>query len=183
MQILWTGREYYSLEHCQLYETADGIHAESVILGTYKGSIYRVDYRLHINKYWETQCLELQSCYGERRENIVLQNDTAGNWALNGQPAPQFAGCLDVDISLTPFTNTLPIRRLDLEDGGEQLISVIYIDLVAGEIRPVQQKYRRISADMYHYENIPKDFEADIRVDEEGLVVDYPGLFVQTYGR
>ncbi|MBL0912112.1 MAG: putative glycolipid-binding domain-containing protein [Bacteroidia bacterium] len=178
-QILWTGRAYYSLEHCQLYGTAGGMRVESVIAGIYEGNIYRVDYRLHTNPQWETQYLELQSRYGDRWENIVLKSDTRDSRTLNGQPAPQFDGCLDVDIPLTPFTNTLPIRRLDLREGEEQLISIIYLDLIAGEIRPVQQKYRRISEYVYHYENVPNDFEADIQVNAEGLVVDYPGLFVR----
>ena len=44
----------------------------------------------------------------------------------------------------------------------------------------MDQVYKRISEEKYHYENIPNDFEADITVDENGLVVDYPSLFTRT---
>jgi hypothetical protein len=47
-------------------------------------------------------------------------------------------------------------------------------------IKPVNQKYTRLSGNEYHYENIPNDFEATIQTDEFGFVVDYPGLFVRT---
>lgn len=99
---------------------------------------------------------------------------------LDGRSALQFDGCLDVDIPLTPFTNTLPIRRLGLRVGETREIGVIYCDVLEEQIRPVRQRYTRISGTEYHYENVPNDFEATIVVDESGLVVDYPELFVRT---
>ena len=56
----------------------------------------------------------------------------------------------------------------------------IYCDILAEQITPVWQKYTRLSDTAYHYENVPNDFEATIEVDEFGLVVDYPELFVRT---
>ena len=99
---------------------------------------------------------------------------------MDGQEARQFKGCIDVDIPLTPFTNTLPIRRLHWDDDDAHEIQVIYCDVLDQQIQPVRQKYIRRSGSLYHYENIPNDFEADITVDEHGLVVDYPALFVRT---
>jgi uncharacterized protein len=95
-------------------------------------------------------------------------------------PDERFAGCIDIDIPLTPFTNTLPVSRLNLKNGEEQRIKVIYLDILEATIRPVQQKYTRLSPTVYHYENIPNDFEADITVDDRGFVVDYPSLFRRT---
>jgi hypothetical protein len=87
---------------------------------------------------------------------------------------------MEVDIPLTPFTNSLPVNRLQLVDGQEKNIDVIYIDLLEDSIKKVKQKYRRISAEVYHYENVPNDFEAEITVDEAGFVIDYPQLFTRT---
>jgi uncharacterized protein len=99
------------------------------------------------------------------------------NWIDFEHP---FKGCLDVDIPLTPFTNSLPINRLQLALGEARQIRVIYLDLLERRIVPVNQKYIRLSRTEYHYENVPNDFEARIKVDDAGLVVDYPGLFVRT---
>jgi hypothetical protein len=60
---------------------------------------------------------------------------------------------------------------------------VIYLDLLAQEVSPVRQKYTRLSQLEYQYENVPNDFEAKIQVDESGLVVDYPSLFVRSAER
>jgi hypothetical protein len=52
--------------------------------------------------------------------------------------------------------------------------------MLNNKISPVKQKYVRLSPSVYHYENIPNDFETDIQVDESNFVVDYPQLFVRT---
>ena len=75
---------------------------------------------------------------------------------------------------------SLAIKRLKLRNGDEREITVIYLDLLAGHIVPVSQKYIRLSDSKYHYKNVPNDFEAEIEVDEFGLVANYPGLFVRT---
>ena len=99
---------------------------------------------------------------------------------MNGVKSELLKGCMDLDIPLTPFTNTLPIRRLKLSPGRSQEVKVIYCDLLKQEIKPVCQRYTCLSNSEYHYENVPNDFEATILVDEFGLVIDYPYLFVRT---
>lgn len=54
---------------------------------------------------------------------------------------------------------------------------MIYINILDNYIKPVKQKYRKNAGGAYKYENIPNDFEADITVDEFGLVIFYPSLF------
>ncbi|MFP3675094.1 putative glycolipid-binding domain-containing protein, partial [Bacillus sp. SIMBA_031] len=82
-----------------------------------------------------------------------------------------------IDISLTPFTNTLPIHHLKLQENNPQEIDVIYIDVLNHHIKPAQQRYTRTAANKYLYENIQTYFKAEILVDENGLVVTYPDLF------
>jgi len=178
--LLWTGSAYHSLENCVLTTTGSGAEASSIILGYYAQKIYRVDYRIKTNTRWETVFCEISSQLNSQTQLIRLESDGKGNWLQDGKQAHQFDGCIDVDIALTPFTNTLPIRRLKLASNEEQNIRVIYLDLLEGQIRPVQQRYVRLSETRYHYENIPNDFEANIQVDESGFVVDYPPLFVRT---
>jgi hypothetical protein len=178
--LLWTGREYYSLENCLITTTEKGTEINSVIVGSYEHKIYRVEYRIKTNQHWETVFFEVKSQHNDKISCYNFESDGKGNWMANGDPAQQFEGCIDIDIPLTPFTNTLPINRLRLSQQDLQQIQVIYLDLLEQQIKPVRQKYTRLSDTTYHYENIPNDFEAIITVDELGLVVDYPELFVRT---
>lgn len=178
--LLWTGREYYSLENCLVNTTGTGSMINSIIVGSYTEMLYRVEYKIETNEKWETLYAEVHYQHNNHREQIRLQGDGNGNWMMNGRQADQFKGCIDIDIPLTPFTNTLPINRLALANDEEREIQVIYLDLLEQRIRPVKQKYIRLSNTAYHYENVPNDFEANIEVDELGFVVDYPSLFVRT---
>lgn len=178
--ILWTGREYYSLENCLVEILPNGSMISSTIVGYYEEKIYRVNYRIQTNSNWETIFLEINSQHSDQVQLLKLESDGRGNWMRNGKKTDQFQGCIDVDIPLTPFTNTLPIRRLKLRQNEVQEIQVIYCDLLNQTIKPVRQKYTCLSETEYHYENVPNDFEATIQVDKSGLVIDYPALFLRT---
>jgi hypothetical protein len=177
--LLWSGIEYNSLENCLVKPTDKGAEINSVIVGGYGEKIYRVEYQIRTNQNWETVSVDIKSQHSNMRDHFTFEGDAKGNWVLNRKPANQFQGCIDVDIPLTPFTNTLPIKRLNMQKGEVSEIYVLYIDLLERQITPVRQKYIRLSDTQYHYENIPNDFEANIEVDKLGYVVDYPTLFTR----
>jgi len=178
--LLWTGIEYHSLENCLVNRVDDGVEITSTILGTYDHIIYQVDYFIRLNSSWETTYFEIESRHSNQGIRFVFESTGAGTWMANGNVLPEFEGCMDIDIPLTPLTNTLPINRLNLKPWEEAEIQVLYLDLLRQEIKPVRQKYARVSEKVYHYENVPNDFEADIIVDDMGFVVDYPTLFKRT---
>lgn len=58
-----------------------------------------------------------------------------------------------------------------------QMIDVIYFDVLMGDIRLVQQVYKRIGKMTYHFETGDASFKANLTVDNDGLVTHYPTLF------
>jgi hypothetical protein len=179
LNLLWIGQVYHSLESCLLSTTDAGTEVNSVIIGTFENKIYRIEYFIKTNQNWETVLLEIKSQFADKTDCLDFQSDGKGNWMTNGKHAEQFNGCIDIDISLTPFTNTLPINRLKLSESEKHLINVLYIDVLEQQTKPVRQRYTRLSETEYKYENVPNDFEAVITVDELGLVVNYPELFMR----
>ena len=96
-------------------------------------------------------------------------------------------GCLDVDISATPFTNTLPIRRLALQPGSTATLIMAYIAAPQMRLRVAQQRYTCLDATStggrYRFESLTQgavSFTAELPVDGDGLVLDYPNLFRRT---
>ena len=61
--------------------------------------------------------------------------------------------------------------------GESQEISVLYFDLEAGKVDLRKQRYTRLSERQYRFETVPAGFCATIDVDENGFVLEYPGLF------
>jgi hypothetical protein len=174
--VTWHAVEYPSIENCEIHIDDHGLRAVSAIEGIFRNEPFTVQYVLSTDEHFATRMLLLKANYCSTVWTISLLNDKSV-WYMNEEPHTEFRGCAEVDIATTPFTNTLPVRRLSLDVGEEQEIRVIYFDLFEGAIKALSQKYRRLSENTYHYENIPNDFEADIEVDTNGLVLNYPGLF------
>jgi len=178
--LIWSGIEYDSKEHCSI-TTRNGITTvDSVIVGSYQHHVYRVAYKLIINNKWQVTSVEINSLVNNKETTYSLRSDGTGNWTSHNIETAKFKGCIDIDISLTPFTNTLPINRLHLSDNESKQIKVLYFDILNHQIKPLHQQYTRYSKTEYKYENIPNNFEAIITVDEQGLVVNYPRLFMRT---
>ncbi|HLX38139.1 MAG TPA: putative glycolipid-binding domain-containing protein [Candidatus Binataceae bacterium] len=171
----WSGE---GLEHLVLRQTASEVVAESSIIARLDGHPMALNYRIECDPSWRVRKVEVAAVGDERR--IQLASDGRGNWRDgSGIAQPQFAGAIDVDISATPFTNTLPIRRLKLTQGASAEILVVYILLPAFEVMTDRQRYTALDAEgrRYRYESVDSDFTRDIDVEEHGLVVVYPGLF------
>ncbi len=98
-------------------------------------------------------------------------------WRVDGEERTDLADAVDVDIVLTPFTNTLPIRRLRLEVGESAEIVTAWVDVPSLEVSPDPQRYTRIDDRVFRFESLDSDFTRDIQVDADGFVVEYPGLF------
>lgn len=174
--LTWHSDEYSSTEHCIVRQMVSGYEILSNISGRYEDKAFEAKYLIATNNDWQTTLTKVRLDTGNKRTELLFVKNDNGTWYFDGRPDERFDGCIDVDIPLTPFTNTLPVNRLKMAIGGSELIKVIYIDVFEG-IRTVQQKYTRLSASTYKYENVPNDFEAVITMDDAGFILEYPGLF------
>jgi uncharacterized protein len=170
----WSGE---GLEHLVLREGPDGIRAEAMVLGVADDGIFAARYRVHCDAGWRTRRLEV-SLAGDARE-VDLSGDGAGRWTdRSGAPLPDLAGAIDVDLTATPFTNTLPIRRLDLRSGETEVIVVVYVEVPALTVTTSRQRYTCLEPGRrYRFESLESGFTREIEVDDGGLVRTYPDLF------
>lgn len=169
----WSGN---STEHLVLKENREGIYAESVIISKSRDNTFAARYEIVCDPEWRVRsvCVEL---LGEDRK-IELTGDGKGNWSDKSGDKPQLLGAIDVDITATPFTNTLPIRRLKLGTGQSADILTVYIHLPELGITTDTQRYTCLEAGrLYRFESLDSDFARDIEVDADGIVIIYPGLF------
>jgi len=88
---------------------------------------------------------------------------------------PELDGAIDVDFAFTPATNTLPLRRLGLTVGEHADIDVARVAFPERSIGVARQRYERLSENTYRYSS--GDVAVTLTVSEEGLVVDYPGIW------
>lgn len=175
--VRWRPVEGEGLEHLTVRNTDASIHVESVLIGSEAGETFGIHYQIDCDADWHVRTFAVRSTSGNRLE---MQSDGQGHWQLgDGTPQPQFDGCIDIDFTGTPFSNTLPIRRLDLapSDGSIRL-RVLYVPFAT--LRPLADNQIYTCLDRgrkYRYEAADRPFIADLQVDSDGFVIDYPGLF------
>jgi hypothetical protein len=166
-------------EHLVLNVGTDGIVADAVVLTGSGDEAFAAHYRIACDRQWRTRRLDVEVIGDDRR--IAVTADGAGNWTdPSDGPLPDLQGAIDVDLSVTPFTNTLPIRRLGLRTGEAAEIIVVYIRFPDLSVTTHGQRYTCLElGKRYRFESLDSDFTRDLEVDDKRLVVTYPGLFLR----
>jgi hypothetical protein len=172
--ILWQDLETGALDRCRLEAGPDGLRLSGVVLTAAHGTPLDVRYLVETGPGGLTRRVELELDGGAVRR--VLLADGAGRWRWEGGPElAGVAGALDVDLTVTPATNTLPIRRLGLEVGQAAELLMAWVQFPGLEVVGSAQRYQRLAPDRWRFS--AGDFTAELLVDPDGLVLDYGGLF------
>jgi hypothetical protein len=175
--IRWRAIQHGGLEQLRITEWDDSLKVRSAIVGAVGDLRHGVMYEATLRLDWTFEAILLQ-----RTDGVVsvLRRGDGDEWFdMHDEELPELTGCVDIDFEMTPFTNTLPIRRAPLAIGEARRFRMAYIPADTLEPYPDEQIYTRLSDRVYRFENGEGDdhFTADITVDENGLVTDYPGLF------
>ena len=173
--IRWRSIEHGGLEQLRISEWDDGIKVRSTIVGAVGEVRHGVMYEVSLRPDWTFEAILLQRTDGVMS---VLRRGDGDRWFdMHAEELPELSGCIDIDFEMTPFTNTLPIRRAPLQIGETRRFRIAYIPADTLEPFPTEQLYARLDERLYRFETGDGSFTADISVDEHGLVTDYPGLF------
>ncbi len=184
-EMIWMSDDGIGSEYMILTGDEDGLVADSVVFASRAGEPARVHYVVRCDPGWRMRDVTVSVAQpGHEPRVLRLYSDGAGHWTdADGAALPEFDGCIDIDISATPFTNTLPIRRLNLKPGQAEPIRVLYIHVPTLETEPWDQRYTGLEPHRVRYESIGSDFMRELEIDDDGLVVTYPGLFRRVWSR
>jgi hypothetical protein len=180
LEVLWRQLVGTGIEHLIL-NVDGGIHADGLAVGEIERGAYRIHYQIDCDADWNVLRLRIEDLL---RDSVLALTRAADNrWNdADGTMLDTLEGCVDVDLMFTPFTNTLPIRRLNLKPGEARDLAVVYVGLPGLQVSRFRQRYTCLSSGnsggTYRYESLESGFTAELKVDEDGLVVDYPNIFV-----
>jgi GNAT superfamily N-acetyltransferase len=156
-EVTWDGP--HGRDRCALVDLPDG--------ALLRGAVGEIGYEVEVDDAWRARRSELTPSTG----SVRLTSDGAGRWWRDGAPADDLAGCLDVDIEVTPATNALPIRRLALAIGEAAEVTAAWIRVPAATTEPLVQRYERTGTHTWRY--TAGAFDATLEVDDVGLPVSY----------
>jgi hypothetical protein len=183
-EVMWSAWDGPGLGHLRLAAHESGVVADGLVLGVTDGRPFRLAYEVRCDAYWRVRAARV-GVPGEPPK-VELFSDGEGNWTgPDGKAVAYLEGCEYVDVSETPFTNTLPIRKLGLPPGESAEIAVAYLDGTELQPWPEPQRYACLQkgkgGGLYRFLSLDGGYTADLAVDADGLVMDYPGLFKRAF--
>jgi len=172
----WRPEEGDGLEHLVLRATPEGYQLRSLVIGENEGKQHAMSYEIALDKGWRVLSFSVSSLDGRSR---AYRSPAAGRWEDGeGKPLPVFDGCIDIDLSFTCFTNSLPVRRVNFSEGEAHEFSMLWMPSDTLDPFVDGQRYTCLKPGRrFHYAATDGAFEATIEFDDHGLVTDYPGLF------
>lgn len=177
VSLLWRRVDRPGHEASRLTKERSGWRLSGTAVFDHRGLACRLDYDIRVDVGWNTKSAVVEGWVGARTIRRAIAVSAARRWTLDGRPQPRVAGCVDVDLSFSPSTNVLPIRRLALGVGKEASVRAAWLRFPSFRLEPLDQTYRRTGRRTYRYESAGGRFVRDLDVDASGLVARYPGFW------
>lgn len=170
----WRRVDEPGLELMTLSCSRGGIDVRSTVIHAGANS-FGLRYRWKLDPSWRTRRLRIDRTDGIEK-SLVIERSGDATWRVDGDERPHLAGCREIDVSATPFCNTLAIRQLGTA-GGELL--ALFVDAPTLTCQPSRQRYEPLGPRAWRYldNGVADGFTARLDLDEHGLVEKYEHLF------
>jgi hypothetical protein len=173
----WQHREARTgFEVLQIARSGGGWRLHGTTTAVEDGAPWTVDYVIEVDGRWRTRSARVSNLLDGGPGVVVFRQVREGRWTVDGRPAPDLDGCLDVDLESSAMTNALPVHRLDLPAGGTAEVPAVYVRAADLSVGRLEQTYTRGGRAAYDYAAPAFDFTARLVYDDAGFVLEYPGL-------
>jgi hypothetical protein len=207
---VWSKEAVFGTEMAEVSLEADSLIATGVAIAVEERpaggepasppvSPYRLDYYLDAGQVaadaYVTRRVIVRTRGDGWRRSLDLARSPDGVWSAETEsegdldaPPPggdlaAVSGALDCDLGLSPLTNTMPVLRHTLHDGGGSAdVLTAWISVPDLAVFPSAQRYTFASARpgrrVVRFDSLDPDtpFTADIVLDDDGVVLEYPGI-------
>ena len=179
--VLWAAWDGRGLEHLELRVEPAAVRADSLIIAVDdQGRPYRARYVVECDAGWKVARARIEVLEDPGRV-LAVRVDGQGHWTAATGEALALDGCVDIDIYPSPFTNTLPIRRLaEMPVGRPVALDVAWVVLPELTIQVARQEYTRLergeAGERWRFRALESGFTAELAVDGQGVVRDYPEI-------
>lgn len=172
MYVVWKRADEPGIEYCEINVNPMTSLKGEVFSLVEKEPIY-VEYNVMCDEQGCTHNVKVQCRFDKTEKYIELSRSSEGRWYNEGFELKQFFGFKDIDIGITPSTNSLPIRRFNLQLGETNQFSAVWLKFPDLVVQPLEQRYTRLGKNTYLYESVESGYTALLKVDEIDIVVSY----------
>ena len=175
---IWRRIGLQGLEHLSLNEVEGGYRVDSFLSVEADLGGVTCEYHFDLDSKWRTKVFTLNQHQAGKDASIRVEWLDGERWKVNGEMRPDLDGCFDLDLTVSPFTNTLAIQQLKLAADEAKEFRAVYVRIPQLEVVAADQRYRRLDASepprRFLYEGLGTGFIEEITVDEHALVERYP---------
>ncbi|MGZ6184246.1 MAG: putative glycolipid-binding domain-containing protein [Vulcanimicrobiaceae bacterium] len=170
------------IRHDSLFATAIGVALQPIP--------HRSEYELWTGNRYITSTVTVHTEGSNWNRRLELRRDSDGRWSCSveqwgdvdleapGGELEMLSSAFDCDVGYSPVTNTMPILRANLLRGGSLEFDMAFIEMPSLAIKLSRQTYEYVKPAPFGaiIRFRSGTFQADLSVDEQGIVVKYPGL-------
>ncbi len=136
-----------------------------------------LDYTIRCDAGWHTLSADVAGVHGDLEVRIKIEKSADG-WRLNDVLQPAVHAAVDVDMSFTPASNLMPLRRLALSGQPQITLTAAWLRYPQAGLHPLDQTYALSkTAGIISYMAEQTGFATELEVDETGFVTRYPDLW------
>lgn len=174
--IIWRRLDMPGHESARVYGDPDGWYLDGASIFLHDGKPCRLEYLIQCDPDWQTTFVTIDGWVGDEVVEVEMSASEDG-WYFNEEEVAGFEGCADIDLNFSPLTNLLPIRRLNLAVGESRKVRAAWLRFPSFELEVLDQIYTRVDAKTVRYERLDGQFSAELKVNDAGLVTEYPGFW------
>ncbi|MFD4641701.1 putative glycolipid-binding domain-containing protein [Lentzea sp. NPDC058436] len=179
--ITWQGLHEPRLEQVRLLLSNDQrLRASGRLVAAGPKEQFNASFEVSVGESGQVTRLLLRTATVLEERQCSLSRTEDGAWLVDhgqGSKRETFNGALDVDVQFAVLFNAIPIRRLGLHrEPSEHALPVVRVSLPDLSVRAVTQTYKTVSVgdDVSVVRFKSGGFDQNIKVDANGLVVEYP---------
>ena len=178
--LTWRAHDVPRMESVRVQLSGNRIKAYGRIVAAATPShpAFSASYDLVTDEAGATKRLSLTVTLAERERQLSIARDEENMWLVQHHTGESkraaYDGALDVDVIFSPFFNALPIRRTGLYQRTDSVTCpVVYVRLPELSVDPAVISYSSAPDGIKLHSPVA---ETTIRVDDDGFILDYPGL-------
>jgi len=181
MNVLWRRLDRPGHDAALLRPEGDGWRLSgAAVFGAEKGPVSLV-YTIDVDGDWRARRGIVLGFVGDRSVEYEILHASEG-WRLNGVLVDGLGHLIDLDLSFTPATNALQLKRAAPAIGETLRLPAAWLDVDAASLAELPQVYERLGSTLYRYVAPSVPYEAVLELTPDGFVRTYPGLWRQEVG-
>ena len=176
MRALWRRLDRPGHDAALLRAHGDGWTLSGVAVFLHEAGPASLRYSVEVDGRWATRRGRVTGFIGAAAIDHAIRR-RRDQWLLDGLEIEGLGHLIDLDLSFTPATNLLQLKRAGPQVGQRVAIPAAWFDVDAATLTELPQFYQRLSDTAFRYAAPSVPYEGLLEMSSDGFVEFYPGLW------